>query len=235
MPKQILIYETVIDEIKQRIADGTLAPGQRLPSNQQLSQELNVGVSSVREALRALATSGVVSIRQGSGVFVSLQLPPPNELRQRFTITEVTSLSHLMEARRIIEPEVAALAAERATPEQIHTIQEYAQQMNRNFRAGRDWMEADLGFHQSLYESAANPIIESMLQHVNDLLIDSRRETMRDRQVTERSCQYHLMIASAIADRKPMLARAMMQEHMEDAVAVFKRVYSEMGTNHRGE
>ncbi len=233
MPRQILIYESVIDEIKRRIADGTLAPGQRLPSNQQLSQELNVGVSSVREALRTLATSGVVSIKQGSGVFVSLQLPSPGELRQRFTITEVTSLSHLMEARRIIEPEVAALAAERATPEQIHTIQDYAQQMNRNFRAGRDWMEADLGFHQSLYISAGNPIIESMLQHVNDLLIDSRRETMRDRQVTERSCQYHLMIASAIADRKPMLARAMMQEHMEDAIAVFKRIYSEMGMSYK--
>lgn len=226
MPKQMLIYEVVLDEIKRRIADGELRPGQRLPSNQQLSKELHVGISSVREALRVLASAGVVRIAQGSGVFVSPQPPPSDELRKRFTTTEVASLGHLMEARRIIEPELAALAAERAALDQVERIQDYADRMNRNFRAGRDWMEADLGFHSTIYEAANNPVLESMLQRVNDLLIDSRRQTMRDHKVSERACRFHLLIASAIAERKPMLARALMQEHMDDAVAVFKRLYT---------
>ena len=157
MPKQMLIYEVVLDEIKRRIADAELRPGQRLPSNQQLSKELHVGISSVREALRVLASAGVVRIAQGSGVFVSPQPPPPDELRKRFTTTEVASLGHLMEARRIIEPELAALAAERASLDQVRRIEDYAERMNRNFRAGRDWMEADLGFHAAIYEAANNP------------------------------------------------------------------------------
>ena len=137
----------------------------------------------------------------------------------------MASLSYLVEARRIIEPEVAALAAERATPAQVERIQEFARRMDRNFRAGRDWMQADLGFHNALYEAAGNPVIEGMLQWANDLLIDSRRETMRDHVVSERACHFHLLIASAIADHKPMLARVLMQEHMNDAVEVFTRLY----------
>ena len=226
MPKQMLIYEVVLDEIKRRIAEAELRPGQRLPSNQQLSKELHVGISSVREALRVLASAGVVRIAQGSGVFVSPQPPPPDELRKRFTTTEVASLGQLMEARRIIEPELAALAAERASLDQVKRIQDYAEHMNRNFRAGRDWMESDLGFHAAIYEAANNSVLESMLQRVNDLLVDSRRQTMRDHQVSERACRFHLLIASAIDEHKPMLARVLMQEHMNDNVAVFRRLYT---------
>lgn len=226
MTKQILVYEVVLDEIKRRIADGELQPGERLPSNQKLSEEFGVGVSSVREALRVLSATGVVRIEQGSGVFVSAQPPAPDELRERFTSTEVVSLAHLMEARLIIEPEVAALAAERATPAQIKLIRELAERMDRYFRAGRDWMEADLGFHSALCQAAGNPVIEAMLQQANDLLVDSRRQTMRDREVSERACYYHLLIASAVASHKPMLARALMHEHMKDAVEVFSQLYT---------
>src|SRR5260370_7744814 len=111
MRRQMLIYEVVLDEIKRRIADAELRPGQRLPSNQQLSKELHVGISSVREALRVLASAGVVRIAQGSGVFVSPQPPQPDELRKRFTTTEVASLGQLMESRRIIQPQLAPLAS----------------------------------------------------------------------------------------------------------------------------
>ncbi len=235
MPRSILIYETVLDELKRRVADGELRPGDRLPSVQQLSREFHVGVSSVREALRVLAATGVVRIEQGRGVFVSAQLPAVDELRERFTTTEAASLKHLVEARRIIEPEVAALAAQRATTAHIDQIWECARRMDRNFRAGRDWMEADLGFHAALCEAAENPVIAGMLQRTNDLLIDSRRETMRDRAVSERACHFHLLIASAVADHKPLLARALMQEHMDDAVAVFDRLDATSGPTLAGE
>src|SRR5258708_37267685 len=112
MPKQMLIYEVVLDEIKRRIADAELRPGQRLPSNQQLSKELHVGISSVREALRVLASAVVVRIAQGSGVFVSQQPPPPDELRKCFTTTEVASLGQSMESPRLVATELAALASD---------------------------------------------------------------------------------------------------------------------------
>jgi len=234
MPRSILIYETVLDELKRRVADGELRPGDQLPSVQQLSREFHVGVSSVREALRVLAATSVVRIEHGRGVFVSAQLPAVDELRERFTTTEAASLKHLIEARRIIEPEVAALAAQRATTAHIDQIWECARRMDRNFRAGRDWMEADLGFHAALCEAAGNPVIAGMLQRTNDLLIDSRRETMRDRAVSERACHFHLLIASAVADHKPLLARALMQEHMDDAVAVFDRLDTTGGPTLQG-
>ena len=222
----ILTYEAVLAEIKQRIAEGELHPGDRLPSVQQLSRELAVGVSSVREALRVLAATAVVRIEHGRGVFVNVQLPSIDELHARFTRTEVSSLLHLMEARRIIEPELAAFAAERATPAQVTQLHELARRMERNFRGGRDWMDADLGFHRALADAAGNPVIGGMLRGVEDLLLDSRRETMRDRAVSERACYFHKLIASAVADRRPMLARALMREHMDDAVLVFQRLYT---------
>src|SRR5918911_5570767 len=126
MPRPSLVYEVVIEEIKRRVADGELRPGEQLPSVQQLARELHVGTSSVREALRVLAATHVVRIEHGRGVFVSAQPPAADALRERFTPAEVASLSYLVEARRIIEPEVAALAAERATPAQVERLQEYA-------------------------------------------------------------------------------------------------------------
>jgi GntR family transcriptional repressor for pyruvate dehydrogenase complex len=222
----LLAYEAVLAEMKRRVAEEELRPGNRLPSVRELSRELKVGTSSVREALRVLAATGVVRIAHGNGIFVQAQLPPAAELYARFTQTEVSSLLHLMEARRIIEPELAALAAERRAPEQAARIQELARHMERNFRAGRDWMDADLGFHRALADAAANPVIGGMLRGVEDLLLDSRRETMRDRAVSERACYFHNLIASAVADTRPLLARATMTEHMNDAVLVFERLYA---------
>ena len=111
MARPSLVYEVVIEEIKRRVADGELRPGEQLPSVQQLARELHVGTSSVREALRVLAATKVVRIEHGRGVFVSANPPAADELRGRFTATEVASLSYLVEARRIIEPEVAASKA----------------------------------------------------------------------------------------------------------------------------
>jgi GntR family transcriptional repressor for pyruvate dehydrogenase complex len=226
VPTPILTYEAVLAEIKRRVADGELRPGDRLPSVRQLAHELAVGTSSVREALRVLAATGVVRIEHGRGVFVNARPPSVAELHARFTHTEMSSLLHLMEARRIIEPELAALAAERASPTQLTRLHDLARRMERNFRAGRDWMDADLGFHRTLADASANPVIAGMLHGVEDLLLDSRRETMRDRAVSERACNYHKLIAAAVADRRPMLARALMREHMEDAVAVLERLHA---------
>ncbi|HVC81258.1 MAG TPA: FCD domain-containing protein [Chloroflexota bacterium] len=157
----ILTYEAVLAEMKRRVAEGEPQPGNRLPSVRDLSRELKVGTSSVREALRVLAATGVVRIEHGNGIFVQAQCPPAAELHARVTRTEVSSLLHLMEARRIIEPELAALAAEHRTPEQAARIQELARRLGRGFRAGRDWMDADLDFHRALAEAAGNPVIRS--------------------------------------------------------------------------
>jgi GntR family transcriptional repressor for pyruvate dehydrogenase complex len=222
----ILTYEAVLAEIKRRIAHGELRPGDRLPSVRQLAQELAVGTSSVREALRVLAATDVVRIEHGRGVFVNAQLPSIAELHARFTYPDVSSVLHLMEARRIVEPELAALAAERASPRQLTQLHDLARRMERKFRAGRDWIDADLSFHRTLADASANPVIAGMLRGVEDLLLDSRRETMRDRAVSERACYYHKLIATAVAERRPRLARALMREHMEDAVAVCERLHA---------
>ncbi|MGH2345035.1 MAG: FCD domain-containing protein [Chloroflexota bacterium] len=74
-----------------------------------------------------------------------------------------------------------------------------------------------LGFQRLIAEVVANPVLAGMPRGVADLLLDSRRETMRDRAVTERTCYFHLLIALAVADRRPLPAQALMREHMDDA------------------
>src|SRR5579883_2319681 len=158
-----LVFERVVEAVKERIAAGELRPGDSLPSVEQLAATHAVGVSSVREALRVLGATGVIRIEHGRGSFVAEQPPPPLELRQRFTRREASALVELAEARRLVEPELAALACERALPEDVAAVKKAARRMTADLRSGRDWLEADIAFHDAVCRAAHNDVLAHML------------------------------------------------------------------------
>src|ERR1041384_2211756 len=117
-PQRNRVYHNIFEELQDRIRGGEWLPGERIPSITQLAKEFKVGAGSMREALRSLQSIGLVKIEHGSGVFV-LGTRPATELSSHFQTAGDGLILALAEARRLLEPELASLAAERATDEEL--------------------------------------------------------------------------------------------------------------------
>jgi len=210
-----LIYQAVAQDIQQRIRRGDWLPGTRLPSITQLAKDLRVGTSSVREALRSLQSIGLVKIEHGRGVFVTASHPPAT-LANYFQEASTGLIIALAETRRILEPELAALAAERGTDKDLTKIEELAQQMEVEARHGNDFSELDVQFHRHIAQAARNSILYRTIEGVGDLFLASRKMILMEPKTTARTARYHLFIAEALRSRNAPQARLLMQAHMND-------------------
>src|SRR5919198_1617193 len=147
-PRSMQVYTSVVESIKARIANGEWVVGQRLPSISQLAREFDVGTGSVREAVKVLASLGVIRIEHGRGMFVASARLAPVDPYTHFQDVGTGSILALCEARRILEPELAAFAAERGTEADFQAIREQALAMERLAAAGEDFLGPDLQFHR---------------------------------------------------------------------------------------
>jgi GntR family transcriptional regulator, transcriptional repressor for pyruvate dehydrogenase complex len=216
--RTVQVYTSVAEAIKTRIADGAWVVGQRLPSISQFAQEFGVGIGSIREAVKVLASLGVIRIEHGRGMFVASALPLPADPYKHFEDIGTGSILALCEARRILEPELAAFAAERGTDEDLLAVQEQALAMERLAAAGENFFEPDLQFHRRVALAAHNPVLARIMDGVNDLLMESLKITSQLPDMTRRAVRYHLLIAEAIGERNPLQARLLMLAHVNDAI-----------------
>jgi GntR family transcriptional repressor for pyruvate dehydrogenase complex len=212
------VFQAVFADLKQRIRSGQWLPGDRLPSITRLARDLNVSTASLREALRSLESIGLVQIEHGRGVFVVAAQSLP-DLVGHFANLDTGLIVALAETRRILEPELAALAAERASEEELNKIARLAQMMEEYARDGLDFVEPDVEFHRRIAQAARNPVLFRMMESVNDLFLESRRLTSQEPGMTARAVRYHLLIAEALRDRAPAQARLLMLAHMNDALS----------------
>lgn len=211
------VFDVVSEEIKQRIRRGEWLPGTRLPSITKLAGYMGVSTASVREALRSLQSTGLVKIEHGRGVFVTGSRSSTH-LTAHFQQISRGDIVALAEARRILEPELAAFAAERGTNEELAEIEQLAKDMEIEARQGLDFVEPDVEFHQRIAQSARNPILYRIMDGLNDLFLESRKLTAAEPGMTARAVRYHLLIAEALRDRNAPQARLLMLAHMNDAL-----------------
>lgn len=214
--RQSLIYEAVIDYLKGQLADGHLKAGDRLPTVAALAKQLNVNSASVREAYRVLQILGVLTLGRGKGTFVSGSVNATNDPLGHLQFAERESIAHLHEARRLIEPTIAALAAQRATLGEINAIMQAAEELEKAVRDGDDHFEPDVRFHELIFLAAHNPVLAQFLQLLRERLVDSRRLTHRIPDATQKAAHYHKLIAIAIKERNVEAARALMAQHVDD-------------------
>jgi len=213
MPQRNRVYHNVFEELQQRIRRGDWLPGERMPSISQLAKELNVGAGSIREALRSLQSIGLVKIEHGSGVYVE-GTRPSTELSSHFQHVGDGLILALAETRRILEPELASLAAERATEEELMEIEDLVRQMEEDSKRGKDFADLDVLFHRQIAQSARNPILYQTMEGVSDLFLESRRAILLDPDALLRALRYHALIAEALRQRNAPQARLLMQGHM---------------------
>lgn len=206
----------VLVEMTQRIESEFWKGGQKLPSLNTLAQEFEVGLSTLREALRILENKGYIQIEHGRGVYVRSQNNWKAESPLELTRLQVGDLSSLLEFRGVLEPEMAKLAAERGSPGQIKQIKKAAAQMVENLSQGMDYFVADIAFHDFIAEASSNEIMSKVMKGISDLLSESRRKTIRIAGGSEKAAHFHMLIALAIEQRNGQLAKEMMQAHLQD-------------------
>jgi GntR family transcriptional repressor for pyruvate dehydrogenase complex len=212
------IYHNVFEELQQRIRRGDWLPGERMPSIAQLARDLQVGAGSLREALRSLQSIGLVTIEHGSGVYVTGKRPA-TEISSHFQNASADLVIALAETRWILEPELVALAAERATNEELAEIEDLARQMEEAYRHGCNFAELDVQFHRQIACCARNPILCQTMEGVSDLFLESRRNIILDPEAMLRALRYHALIADMLKQRNASQARLLMQGHMNSMLS----------------
>ena len=215
--KHALIYQTVLEHIKSLLLEGRLRAGDRLPTVNAMATELGVGPASVREAYRVLETMGILEVRQGRGTTVAADIIEPARRIEDFRVAQQQSVSTVMETRRLVEPGVAALAAERATVKEREAILQAARDMDRMVKEGLDFVEPDLNFHDLIFVAAHNPTLASTLSGLREVMTDLRRLVTRNPIAVDKAVHYHQLIALAIYEGDADAARALMKQHLEEA------------------
>jgi len=228
-----LVYQRIVDTLRVRIHDGEWQPGQRVPTVAELSKELNVGQSSVREALRILGNEQLLRIEQGRGIFVADAPKLPPALFDHLAMSAEVTLAALFEARRLIEPGVAALAAARASDEDIAIITNAAREMDELVLEGQEHAKPDLLMHRQIAQACGNPMLQKMTEVLLDLHVEGRARTALIPGVVQRSTQYHLLIATAIEEHDASRAEALMRAHLDDIISVLQRAARNFSTVER--
>jgi len=201
-----------------QIDSGALRPGDRLPTEAQLSARHGVSRSVVREAVQRIKSRGLLLSRQGSGVFVA---PPPAHRPLAFDPTVLDSMEavvQVVELRRVLEGEIAALAAERSTRAQRAGLKRALKAIDTAMAAGHDGVAEDMAFHRAIGEATGNPQFSRLLAFLEQYLREAMRVTKgneaRRADFMHQVREEHRSIVAAIEARDPAAARAAAVGHL---------------------
>jgi GntR family transcriptional regulator, transcriptional repressor for pyruvate dehydrogenase complex len=201
-----------------QIERGTLKPGDRIPTEAQLASAHGVSRSVVREAVHQLKSRGMVHARQGSGVYVAATLPAQPLLFDASVLESVDAVVQVMELRRVLEGEIAALAAVRATRAQVATMKRALKGIDAAAKLGEDGVAQDMAFHRSIAQATGNPQFSRMLGFLEQYLREAMRvskgnEARRD-DFKRQSKEEHHVIVAAIEARDAAGARRAATAHL---------------------
>ncbi|MDP1732458.1 MAG: FadR/GntR family transcriptional regulator [Devosia sp.] len=207
--------ERVAERLTTLISSGNIAPGDKLPSENELSRALHVSRPVVREALRGLAMMGIVESRQGGGCYVTDLKPNRLMAPLSFALSlQDYSLESLFRAREVIDCGIAADAARNATGEQIAMLEELADQGRKLVDDPVAFRVMDAEFHEVVGKAAGNDFLDNVARSLYGLAIDQRRKASALPGVLEQSARDHEQIIRAISRRDPEGARLAMNDHV---------------------
>lgn len=218
MFEKVLLSEKVANNIKKLIIDQELKPGDKLPNEIDLAEKLNVSRSTIREAIKILISMNILEIRRGKGTFVCEK---PGIAADPLGVTFMNKkdlLLYLFETRLIIEPEMAALAASRASEKNIRILEEVFLKMKMDIMEGKDHTKADITFHNIIAKSTQNPIIQRIVPIINDSIVEGYLETKDLPESGEKVIAYHEKVLNAIKNKDAEAARNYMREHIKQGM-----------------
>jgi DNA-binding FadR family transcriptional regulator len=214
--KKTRVAAEVADRIRAFMLDGSFAPGEPLPSERHLAERFGVSRGSIRDALRTLETIGLVETRHGQGTF-------PLELSVDRLVAPLASVmayrsdlqDELLDVRRMFEPAVARAAALRATEEDLADLQRVLEVQRVKVKTGQSAIAEDTSFHAILARSTRNRVVMSIMATLNDLLVESRTQSLLQKGRPARSVDGHEAVVAALRRRDADGASQAMYNHID--------------------
>jgi GntR family transcriptional repressor for pyruvate dehydrogenase complex len=215
-PADPRVTARLIARIKGLIADGSVSPGSKFPPEREMAKDFGVNRASVRQALKVLEIMGVLTQRVGDGTYLSETAESLlNEPIEFLVLLDDLSHHELFETRLIVEPELTARAAERATAEDLSTLRNAINAMERS-KTNRERLDADLAFHDAICRASGNRICQLLFKVIHRTIFTSMKQ-LSDRVAMDQPLMFHRRIYAAIRDRNCEDARHAMRDHILDA------------------
>lgn len=210
------VFERIAEQIEQRILSGELRKGDRLPTERELSEQFQASRTAVREAMKSLAQKGLVDMRPGRGTIVidDTSRAMQNSLGLAMRVSLGRNSANLVEVREILEVEIAARAAERATERDIAAMRQAIETMDANMQNADAFIMADNDFHQALARATYNDVILILVDSIVPLLSEQRKHIFSVAGGPERGQYHHKLLLDAVKCKDAHAAREAMRSHL---------------------
>jgi GntR family transcriptional regulator, transcriptional repressor for pyruvate dehydrogenase complex len=219
-------YETIAAKITALITSTNLKPGDRLPTEHELSEQLGVSRTVVREAVKVLVATGLVYTRRGSGLYVADKFSTQAVLQDSLALVDPTQVISLYEFRLILEIPAARLASQRITPHELRELRAAValNQRSAETQQRQQFRESDATFHRVLAEATHNPFLTSTIVTITRAqgwVFDIAAG--RTQELLQTYVEQHAAILAAIQEGEPEAAAQAMQAHLESALVHSKQ------------
>lgn len=211
------IFEDIVRQIRRLIKGGSLKSGDRLPPERDLAQTFKVSRASVREAIRVLESEGLVKTRVGDGTYVETR--SVEELVRPLATAMALgreSLIDIFSVRKMVEPQLAFLAAERARRDEVLEMKEILSRQKKQIEDPRLVTEADYSFHLLLAKMAKSNVFMRLYRTLAELINQTREEFLQEGDRPQKSVEGHQQIIFAIEKKDAVLAKKAMLNHIRN-------------------
>ncbi|GID08305.1 transcriptional regulator [Pseudomonas sp. 008] len=202
------MVDQALDQLRLRINQGVWTVGQRLPTEPELATELGISRNTVREAMRVLAFSGLIEIRQGDGSYVRAVVDPLDTMKALSRCSQ----EQARETRHILEVEAIGLAALRRTDEDLVALREALGVSGSHYHGDLDtYIACDLVFHRRLVDAAHNPTLSELYRYFSSVVGAQLRQTLNVTPRRQAVFDLHIELLDAVEQRDPERAKALMR------------------------
>jgi len=209
--------DEIIEQIKELIINGTLKPGQKLPSEIEMAEQMGVGRSTLREALKVLICLGFI-VRDNKTSYVSNYVMSriyPHDIIDNFK--KHRNAMEMIEVRKIFEPEAAGYAANRGSKEDIDRIEKTFNSMVESSEKITDFIDYDNEYHLSIIQATGNNILIEIMRGIQKLMRENQSLVItKSKEIISRSIEYHKKIYQAIKSSDQKMAKKFMFKHITD-------------------
>jgi GntR family transcriptional repressor for pyruvate dehydrogenase complex len=215
------LYEEVAERLRSLIVGRRLAPGDRLPSERELSQRLGVSRTSVRQGLTALRSIGLIDVRHGDGAYLVRAADEVVSPMALAMLNAEADHSMVWEAREALEVHAARLAADRATPDDQERMEIALAAMRAAVQDGEDGNAADAELHEAIVDAAHNPMLAELFRTIREAVSRTSEASLSMPGRPPESLRAHAAIVEAIGDRDGARAASEMTSHLRSCARSF--------------
>ena len=209
------LHEDIVQQLYSMIRQGVLEHGTRLPSERLMAAQFKVSRSSIREAIRSLELQGLLVSKRGSGTYINTEdLDSVVALIASTLTSGEETLEEIFEVRHLLEPQIAAVAAQRASPEDVRRLSEILEEQKEQITDGETGVDSDTAFHFALASATHNSALVKVVSAVEDILRRSRDISLQEPGRPQRSLASHRQILKRVLEGDAEAAKQAMEHHL---------------------